>query len=276
MNYLKKRKIIAIVLAACVFIAQLQPALAITSVEKASKDKKTLDEIGITQFATIIDTETVKVGDVDKTEFKVEIGDIQNRIVVLEDSDEKVVIHVKQDEICNILEIFKNGDLVLDGNKVEITREKNITLESTVPEVMPRAGATIYWKDSVTYGTAADYNVFKKNENVSNIALTQQIYKIALSVLVEIMGAAMSGLEGELVSFALGASDDIYQYFIDKDPYSKYMSCKSKVYTHKNYSSGYIPSLFTFIYKYDSTFYSKASYAGAQKNVKVYKYNMQG
>ena len=54
MNYLKKRKIIAIVLAACVFIAQLQPALAITSVEKASRDKKTLDEIGITQFATII------------------------------------------------------------------------------------------------------------------------------------------------------------------------------------------------------------------------------
>lgn len=285
MYYLKKRKIIAIVLVACVFIAQLQPALAITIVEKASRDKKTLDEIGITQFATIIDTETVKVGDVDKTEFKVEIGDIQNRIVVLEDSDEKVVIQIKQDEICNILKIYKNGDLVLDGNKVEITREKNITSESTIPEVMPRAGATIYWKDKVSYGSSSDYSNYLKNENISDINLNKMLGDIALSALITVLGGAIgyavggavgAGVGG-IVSFATDAGTKIYSYLKARDSQSTHLSCKSIIYTHKNYKSGYIPSLFTYIYKFKTTCYSKAGYGGEKSpEVEAYKYNMQG
>lgn len=276
-SMIMKRRIAVVIMIISVLLLQMQPVLALTDAGSIlNQEKRVLDEIGMTQFATIVDSKEVTIDGKIKTEFELEIGNIKNQVVVLEDNDEKKSLQVKQGNICNVLELYENGDIILDGNKVEIVYENNSAYEEEPASVMPRAGATIYWKDKVSYGTAADYSNYLKAENISSIALKQEIYKVALAALIEILGKAMSGITGEIVSFALDASEDIYQYFMDQDPYSKYMSCKSKVYTHKNYSSGYIPTLFTFIYKYKATFYSGQNYSGTSKQVQVFKYNMQG
>lgn len=270
-------KAVALLLIISVFLLQFQRVFASAETTGASGDIKTLDKLGITEYAKIVDTNDVKIGGEKKTEFVVEVGDITNKIVVLEDSDEMISIQTKQDSICNILELHKNGDIILDGNKVEITYEDQATLEPMDPQISPRAGATIYWQDDVRYGKAADYSNFLKNDNIKDINLKKSLSNIALSALLTIMGTAMSGIIGAAITFAAGAGAEIYNYLKARDANTSHLSCKSKVYTHKNYKSGYIPSLFTFIYKYKTTYYSKTQYGGTKTpEVTSYKFNMQG
>lgn len=262
----------------CMFTLQLQAVAAMVNIPKVDdtmSDKQALEELGITGFANIVEDKKVTVGDELKTQFTVKSGDIINDITVLENSDEKISLQIEQEDICNVLEVYDDGKIVLDGYPVIIERENDAAVMSNSEPVVRRAGATIYWKDKVDYGTASDYSHFLKNENIADIELNKTISKIGLSALLSIMGIAMGGgVAGGL--FASGAGNEIYNYFLSKDPNTTALSCKSKVYTHKNYTSGYIPSIFTFIYKYKTTFYSKANYGGSSTAKTVYKYNMQG
>lgn len=267
------KKMMASVLAICVFVLQLQPAFAVNSgVTVAKNDREVLDKMGITTFATITSEHAVVIDNEEKTEYQVAIGSITNEITVLENSDEKQSIQVVQGDICNRLDIYTNGDIVLDGNLVEVTREE--VVEPTSDDIVTYAGATIYWKDTPDYGKASDYSNFLKNENVKDIALKQKVSKIAVSALMSILGKAMSG--GIVARLTKTAANKIYSYFIKQDPYSEQLSCKSKVYTHKSYVSGYIPERCTFIYKYKSTFYSEKNYGGSYIDADLYKHNMQG
>ena len=268
---------VALLLILSVFLLQFQRVFASAETQVKSGDIMTLNKLGITQYAKIVDTDNVIIDGEKKTEFVVEVGDITNKIAVLEDSDEMISIRVKQDSICNILELHENGDIILDGNKVEVTYGDSEALESVNPPISPRAGATIYWRDDVRYGKAADYSNFLKNDNIKDINLKKTLSNIALSALLTIMGTAMAGLLGAAITFAAGAGAEVYNYLMARDSNTSHLSCKSKVYTHKNYKSGYIPSLFTFIYKYKTVYYSKTQYGGTKTpEVTSYKYNMQG
>lgn len=268
------KKMVASVLVICVFVLQLQPAFAVSKVTVADNDMEVLDKMGITTFATITSENAVVIGGEEKTEYQVTIGSITNEITVLENSAEKQSIQVVQGDICNQLDIYANGDIVLDGELVEITREA--VVEPTSDDIVTYAGATIYWKDTPGYGKNSDYSNFLKNENVKDINLKKTIESIATATLLTILGMAMGGAAGGIISFAGSATQTVYDYFVKKSPTTTHLSCKSKVYTHKNYKSGYIPSQFTFIYKYKSTFYSEKNYGGSTTKVQAFKHNMQG
>lgn len=271
---------VALLLILSVFLLQFQRVFASAETQIKSGDIMTLNKLGITQYAKIVDTDNVIIDGEKKTEFVVEVGDVINKIVVLEDSEEMISIWTKQDSICNVLELHKNGDIILDGNKVEVTYEDPEVLKPINPSISPRAGATIYWRDDVRYGKAADYSHYYNSENIKDINLKKTLESITLSALLGIIGAVMGAHLGPvgsyLVSFAFSAGSALFQYLLQADPYTTHLSCKSKIYTHKNYKSGYIPSLFTYIWKYNTTFYSKANYGGSTKYATSYLHNLQG
>lgn len=265
------RAIVASILIFCLLLVQLQPAHAISK-KMIADEKAALEKVGIMHFVEIVDTKKVKLGQNTKTQYTVKSGEILNNIIVLENSSEKITLRIEQDDICNTLEVKNNGDIILDGKKIVIEKEA-----SDDSGVKPLAGASIYIKDTVSYGTEGSYGHFLKNENISNIELNKLLSGIALSALLAIMGAAMTGISAYVIPFAAGAGAAIYDYLMRQNPNTTALSCKSKVYTHNSYPSGYIPSLFTFIYKYKVTYYPKANYGGKAADPEiVYKYNMQG
>lgn len=275
-----RRILLSVLLIICIIGIQMQAAFASAPNANGSMtDRQALENLGVTGFGEIVEVKTVNVDGGDKNQYTVKSGDIINNIIVLENSDEKISLKIEQGDITNELVLLRNGDMILDGNKVEIEREIVSENMNTESEIMPLAGATIYWKDvsKLSYGTKADYSHFLKNYNVKDIKLQKAISSLSLSALLIIMGGAMSGLAGAAISFAADAGRTFYSYIQDKDPKTQVLSCKSKVYTHKNYHSGYIPSLFTYIYRYDVTCYSRAGYLGSAKGpLTVFKYNMQG
>lgn len=271
----------------CIIALQFQVVFASTAAGLSNKsyesDMKVLDKLGITGFSQVVNKSKVDVNGEQKNMFTVQSGDIINDITVLQNSADTVVLKIDQDAdgITNVLEFRSNGDIILDGNLVEITYDGDMKSSFDTPVISPKAGATIYWRDKVPYGSASDYSHFLKNENVADIALKKQISDTAFSTLLSILskaiGFATGGFGGVIVGvFAQKAGQAVYDYFKKNAASTTALSCKSKVYTHKNYTSGYIGYISSFVYKYNTTFYSKKNYAGVSKTCTAYKVNMQG
>ena len=277
------KRLLVSCLVLCIIALQFQVVFASTAAGLSNKsyesDMKVLDKLGITGFSQVVNKSKVDVNGEQKNMFTVQSGDIINDITVLQNSADTVVLKIDQDAdgITNVLEFRSNGDIILDGNLVEITYDVDMKSSFDTPVISPKAGATIYWRDKVPYGSASDYSHFLKNENVADIALKKTISKIGFAALLSILGGAVAGsLTAAVSSFAPAAGELIYDYFLDNAGTTSNLSCKSKVYTHKNYTSGYIGYISSFVYKYNTTFYSKKNYAGVSKTCTAYKVNMQG
>ena len=119
-------------------------------------------------------------------------------------------------------------------------------------------------------------NHYYSTLNIKDIPLKQAISDITLSGFLTIFGGYLAGLAGAAISFAASSGTTLYNYFQTRDSSTRALSVKGKFYTHKNYTSGYVPSLFTFIWKYDFTAYSQRNYGGVQTPGIAYKCNMQG
>ena len=276
-NYMIK-KVLAITLVFSMLLLQTQTAFANNGVTDSalSSEEQLLCELGIIPSADSVSEKNVSMNGTEKVCRTLRFGEIYNDIIVLENSTEKTVLDITQGDIHNVLEFNANGDVILDGNPVEVTYAQ--TAPSTdMSAISPRAGATIYYKDAPEYGLKSDYTHFLKNQNVADIKLNEKISSMACSAFISIIVFYVSSsVYAAAVAGAITELSDVYNDFIHADPDTTGLSCKAKVYTHKNYTSGYIPSIFTFIYKYSCTFYSKTIYQGTTSSTTIYMHNMQG
>lgn len=193
----------------------------------------------------------------DRTVLVVEANGIENTITVLNENDNYITVSVEQGNINNLLTISSDGRIILDGNAVVIKYD-------TDSNVAPRsAGSSYNSASSPQYGTTAEYSHYYTTSNVADIELNETLSSIALTVLLSIMGYAMYEVLGALIPTCLDIGVDLYNYFTSVDSDTTYLSCKSTIYTHSRFTSGYIPSLFMYIYKYRTTFYSRRNYNGS-------------
>lgn len=274
--YFKKiiKPLFPILLIIFILCLQVQSTFATTQLSSYSdspSDIEILDCIGLTKVGNIIKTDEVSVNNQTVNMYTIDYGGLLNEVVILEKSSTKVVLKATENNKENIIEWHSNGNLYIDNHRIEVVHD-SIPMAYNGEPALPLAGATIYFRDSVRYGTASDYSNFFKNENIANIKLNQKLSNLGYSALIAVMLAAMSGQTWEAASFGLS----LYTFLNDNAPSTTYLSYKAKVYTHKNYHSGYIPSLFTFIYKYSVTYFTYLNYGGSSYSGTIYKYNMQG
>ena len=145
--------------------------------------------------------------------------------------------------------------------------EKSNYSQSDTTIVEPRAGYSIYYVKSCPYGSASDYTNAYSSEKIANIALSTTISKMSEKTFIATVSRKL-GMSGSVVESALG---DVYSALKKSNPQTKNISYSASVMTHKSYKSGYIPSQFTYVYKYNMKFYSKANYSGTEKAVTLYK-----
>ena len=139
--------------------------------------------------------------------------------------------------------------------------------QSDTTIVEPRAGYSIYYVKSCPYGSASDYTNAYSSEKIANIALSTTISKMTTETFISTVRSKL-GISGSAVESVLS---DVYSALKKSNPQTKNISYSANVMTHKNYKSGYIPSQFTYVYKYNMKFYPKANYSGTAKAVTLYK-----
>ena len=228
--------------------------------ENAKYDEK------IKQFGEIRQIKEVNISKKVFKEYTVRCGDIENNIVILDRNKEKDVFRVveKENNITNVLEVYKDGRIVVDGVPIEISYENN---NSNIR----RIGSSVYFKGNPDYGSGSSYSKYYSNENIADVQLRRNVSSFATAVLVWIMSEAMGGVPGK----ALGLLSAALSFISSSDPYSTALSCKSQIYVHKT-QGAYIASKFTFIYRYNTMLYSRTNYGGTSQYVVIYKHNYQG
>lgn len=236
-------------------------------------DSSIIEDISVLQKYRLIDSDCgqiLSISDIDNCgdnikEYTVKYGDKINTISILNHDTNKTTLQIKQpsDNISNTLEIYSDGRMILDGSLIKV---------NTSTEITPCAGSSIYFNNSPGYGSASDYSHYFKQENISDIAFNTLISNIATGTLMSIIFYAMGGI----VASGLGYVCDIISEFVNYNPNSRSLSSKSTVYSHRSYPSGYIPSTFSHVYKYRTTFYSKINYGGISRTVTMYKHIMHG
>jgi|GEM_PF-1776464 hypothetical protein len=237
-------------------------------------DSSIIEDLSILQKYNLIDSDygqILSISDIDNCgdnikEYTIKYGDKVNTISVLNHDTNKTTLQIKQpsDNISNILEIYSDGRMIVDGSLIKVTKSTEITPFSS--------GSSIYFNNSPGYGSASDYNHYFKQENISDIAFSTGISNFATSVLVAVLFYAMGGIVG----FGLGILYNMINEFVNYNPNSRSLSSKSTVYSHRSYPSGYIPSTFSHVYKYRTTFYSKINYGGISRTLTMYKHIMHG
>lgn len=253
----------------CIFLLQFQSIFAME--ESAhnyailAKENAKYDE-EIKQFGEIRQVKEVNISKKIFKEYTVRYGDIENNIVILDRNKEKDVFRIveKENNITNVLEIYKDGRIVVDGVPIEISYDNNNAN-------IKRIGSSVYFKGNPDYGSGSSYSKYYSNENIADIDLRRAVSSFATGVLVWIMSKAMGGVPGD----ALGFLSTALSFISSSDPYSTALSCKSSIYVHKT-QGAYIASKFTFIYRYNTMLYSRTNYRGTSRYVVIYKHNYQG
>ncbi len=136
--------------------------------------------------------------------------------------------------------------------------------------IEPKAGYSIFYKKSCPYGSPGDYTHYYGEEKSANINLGKDLTELS-GVAFQAFMLTYFGVVGDV---AANIFDQFYNILLETEPTTSALSYKADMYSHKNYKSGYVPSQFTFIWKYNLKLYSKTNYKGSVTTENVYKCKM--
>lgn len=223
------------------------------------KDREQFSELGIIGIA---DEMKAEVED-DEIRYVLQSGEYENVIKVQNNNDHSFKMSVKQDDILNEVIVNQDGTMTVDGNVIEVEQEKEILPDKNIA----RAPAIFNRLTNVCpYGKAADYNYKLGSKNTSNLKLEREIKKTAFSVFTSIICSQL-GIPSPVGS----AMKKLYNFTVKNDPHSKYLSCKTTNYAHKNYHNTYIKPIKMYGFKCNYTWYTKKSYQGSSVKETLYQ-----
>ena len=192
--------------------------------------------------------------------------DNDTTVEILENSNERIQIKITEGTKTDNIVFTNDGLSYLDGHQVIVT-------DSTGNEVLhelfaePRSGYSIYYQRTCPSGSGSDYTHYYGQEKSANINLGKDITDLSVVAFRSFMLTYL-GVAGQLASDIL---DQFYSILLTTEPTTSALSYKADMYSHQSYQSGYIPSIFTFVWKYNLKLYSKTNYTGAVKTENVYK-----
>jgi len=194
-----------------------------------------------------------------ETSYTVDYDGIQNEIVVIEHDQGEVTLIIKQGEIANHI-VLTSDYMTIDGEKVVL--EDSTSNDSTTKS----ADNTHYWTKTCPYDKAANYTHSAGTANRS-VTLPKKVKSMTFAAFLSVVTSAFSGA-GVVASVV---ASNLYDYLLDTEPTAKGFSGKTKSYTHKNYTSGYIKPKRLTVTKIKYTWYTKVNYKGDTKKETWYR-----
>lgn len=214
-----------------------------------------LKSLGMTGILT--DINITKANDKTAIEYTVDYGGYINAIQLSESNSIKDTILCKQNGLINIVELYKNGDVIVDGHKITCTTEIEAEDNNTIS---PRdVTGDVNYVTKCPYGSADDYIQVKgvrekKNLNLDTTisSLTSAAFNFIMFKLFDISTAGFT--------IVLNA---LYNILVTTYPSTRGLSCRIYEYYHKNASSsGYISSKKATIIKMNHLWYPNINFQG--------------
>ena len=262
--------IISMTLAMCLIVSQSSAVFAITS-QNQTANNVAEDEAWYTNEALLARLGHSNAKEMDGTMEPRYLLDDKTEVTILENAPSHVELKFNDKGNVDILSLSSNNRAYLNGKEIKVTDNAGnrvpISLFSDEITVEPKAGFSTYFTSRCPYGSAGDYTNKYDTEQDGNIALTNRLKDIATNTFISILCSFFGVVKNQSEAVMKG----IYEWLKTTDPQTDALSYKATVWTHKSYKSGYIPSLFTFVYKWNLKLYSKENYNGSVKSQVVYK-----
>lgn len=187
-----------------------------------------------------------------------------NTIRVIED-EINTIVEVKQDDIVNILEINKNGQLSVDGYKtdVNLTKMFNMAMPTDV------SGEANYF-ERCPYGSESDYIVYRGSGENRNIVLGNMLKNLAYTAFEVILSAVV---KPEIVPAIVAGF--FYNYLRKESPDADALSMKVFYYRHTNSdSNGFISNAMRTVFYCHYYLFDQIDFKGrpVSKNIYYCKY----
>jgi hypothetical protein len=191
--------------------------------------------------------------------------DVVSEITVVDETDDGgVVINISEGDLNDVLYFDDNGDLYLDGNKVEYSS----TVEASESDTLIPNSYTLYgWSGIAIPPTkSSDYTILQTTYTNNNVKFGKKVRDITLSALISIFTAAFTGPLGIISGFVLNPIVSEFKTFANRiAPNAEVASFNIKVYgTNKSTTS----ATYT---KYTGSIYMYKNCSGVSDSVIMYK-----
>ena len=249
----------------------------LSDVNKGSEEQSILTVLGITELGKITDVKEIDLGNSISKVFSVQFGsELENRKNTIKVSigSERILLDITEGGIHDSLEIMRTGEVFLNGKLA--MRCEDMYLSEIFGKTVggKKGGMSVYYQQSAPYGNAASYSYYYRNEKKADIALGKRVSDLATGTLISIIGLAcfFSVAAGGFIAIVGG----VVGWFQSSAPASTHLSYNANVYTHSSYHSGYIPAIFTRVYKYQGKWYAGKNYTGSYTSRVFYKCELVG
>lgn len=229
-------------------------------------EEKTLSNFGTLKDKTEIDVlnflhiDTSSIEKITKTENGTEYimnYDGLKETILLKNNNENIILDVTSGEKHDVLTIKTNGELILDGCKVEFSK---INFNESDSGIEPYGTIWKGTKSTSPYGSlkASDYNKFLTSGK-QNLSLGKALDQITVTVLCSVLSTATGfvGAAFSLTSFATS----IISALSSVNPKTKYLGCECTTYTCGPDN-----------YKYISKYYANTNCTGTYKKITTYEH----
>ncbi len=220
------------------------------------------------------DAEKIERKDATDKMDKMYMTDSGTIVRIKENSQERIELEYIEDGSIDTLAFTNDGKTFINAKEVIITDDTGASIPNKMFDetlaVSPKAGYTIYYTNSCPYGTAKEYTYNYGTEKKANMKLSNKLGDLTVKLFISFLCGQFNvgGTVAETIF------ENIYYELKKTEPQTDALSYKAQIWTHKDYKSGYIPSLFTFVYKYKISLYPKINYAGTPEIVNTYKCKM--
>ena len=240
-------------------------------ISEIDNDIQDLEKVGMLSEGKLLNVKE----EAGKYIYELQFQDVYNEVEVLESNEKTRTLHCVQPDSNSedTVEFRANGDIILDGKKVECEIGENV--EKATPRYSNYSTAKTY--KSCPYGKAGDYTILGGKKNVVSINFKKTIVNMTISAISSIM---LGFLTASIWSSIVGsvAAEGVLSWLQREKSTTKYLSVKAKYYYHKNTSGkGYVPQVNKEIKKVVGQYYEKENYKGSsytRTRYRVIDYNL--
>ena len=259
---LKKGLVLTIIM--CIFVGMQSSAIYAATIQEKTNDKASewytdeelLERLGLIG-AEPINTPQAKSLVADNK--PVYINERGTKITIIENTSERVELKFQNGDKVNSIAFTDDGRTYMCGKDVTTFDENGKPEKAKLFDIQPKAGFSTYYSNKCPYGSASDYTHKYGTEQNANMALSDRLGDLIVETFISFLcGKFVVG--GPVAEELFKA---VYYELKKTNPQTTALSYKATLWSHKNYSSGYVPSLFTFVWKYKVTLYPKANFGDA-------------
>ena len=236
-----------------------------TDREQIYKDVALLDKLGLFSIGNgklvgIVPVQETENEDIEtKFIYKVDYGDICEKIIVSKISKDVIQMIASDGRISNAIIFKSDGTMTIDGNDVYVL-DSPVSSECILAQDIVTRSSDRFFQTTCPYGESSEYTHFVGNTNKADIELGTAHKNSTFSAVLTAITLVLAGPE---YAIAAGFTSILWNYLKDAAPESHGLSFQAKKYWHNScsgLSGGYISAIGKYVTYWCIQWFAKPQY----------------